>query len=81
MAIHNRRKDEDTQSYQLLLRDYIGVDDTGKRLDHSKNCLRVVLLGYLKPMKLSREGAVEGAAFAVLIMCSSKTWISERRCD
>ena len=47
MTIHNRRKDEDNQSYQLLLRDYIGVEDTGKRLDH-KNCLRVVLLGYLK---------------------------------
>lgn len=62
MVIHDRRRDDANQSYQLLLRDYIGVDDTGRRLVQNKNCLRVVLLGYLKTNETVQGGRCGGCS-------------------
>jgi superfamily II DNA or RNA helicase len=48
LTIHEVRRAEDDSAYQLLLRDYIGVTEDGKRVEQTAGCLRVVMLGYLK---------------------------------
>ena len=49
MEAHDRREANDQASYNLLLTDYVGVNEDGTLPDESKTkCLRAVLLGYLK---------------------------------
>ncbi|MEM4204704.1 MAG: HEAT repeat domain-containing protein, partial [Candidatus Methanomethylicaceae archaeon] len=43
MQEHNQRKQDDWNSYGYMLNDYIGVEREGRG-----NCLRAVMLGYLK---------------------------------
>ncbi len=50
MDVHDRRQANDWAAYRLLLTDYVGVNENGSlpTADEQKNCLRAVLLGYLK---------------------------------
>lgn len=43
MQEHNQRQQDDWSAYEYLLNDYVGVNSQGKG-----NCLRAVMLGYLK---------------------------------
>lgn len=49
MAVHDRRRANDWASYNRLLTDYVGVREDGS-IDNArgKECLRAVMLGYLK---------------------------------
>ncbi|MDW8146695.1 MAG: DEAD/DEAH box helicase [Roseiflexaceae bacterium] len=49
MEVHERRRANDWASYNRLLTDYVGVREDGSIGDAAgKECLRAVLLGYLK---------------------------------
>lgn len=49
MALHDRRRANDWASYNRLLTDYVGVQEDGSiGSTNGKECLRAVLLGYLK---------------------------------
>ena len=50
MELHDRRQANDRSAYNLLLTDYVGVNEDGSlpQDGSDKRCLRAVLLGYLK---------------------------------
>lgn len=65
LLIHDQRRNEDKRAYQLLLRDYIGVTEEGRRLPQQSGCLRVVMLGYLK----TNETVIDGNCGGCSICC------------
>lgn len=58
MNLHDRRRDNDRDAYNLLLTDYVGVNSDGtlRHVGDAKKCLRDVLLGYLKTGEVVQGG-------------------------
>jgi len=49
MKMHDERQRNDWAAYKRLLTDYVGVNEDGQlRSKQERNCLRAVMLGYLK---------------------------------
>lgn len=50
MTVHDRRRDLDWRNFTRLLTEYVGVEEDGSSEGwvHPRNCLKSVLLGYLK---------------------------------
>ncbi len=60
MAQHDERRKNDWDSYYRMINDYVGVTESGEALEARRNCLRAVLLGYLK----SNEVVVGGNCYS-----------------
>lgn len=58
MSLHDQRKENDWASYHRLLEDYIGVNDDGqgRPVGRVGECLRNVMLGYLKSYEIVQDG-------------------------
>jgi superfamily II DNA helicase RecQ len=84
MALHDRREQNDWAAYGRLLTDYVGVDENGNlRPAESRNCLRAVMLGYLKTYEVVTNDncfacsrCVEGGKFEQNIELRKKAVVS-----
>lgn len=81
MALHERRKANDWESYNRLLTDYIGVseDGTASGWKRPKQCLRAVMLGYLKTYEVVKEGNCRSCNYCVPDERFERYSLAERR--